>query len=64
MKADPGNITYGAQIHMISLYCQDRYSRAAVITTMPSIFKNVTVIIEAQLRIMTNRKVIYVCWLK
>ncbi|MGC2308639.1 MAG: hypothetical protein WA461_09555, partial [Nitrososphaeraceae archaeon] len=26
MKADPGNITYGAQIHMIYLYCQDRYS--------------------------------------
>jgi hypothetical protein len=30
---------------------------------MPSIFKNVPVIIEAQLRIMINRQVIYVCGL-
>lgn len=62
MKADPGNITYGAQIHMIYLSCQDRYISCCNNHHVVN-FKNVPVIIEAQLRIMIDRQVIYVCGL-
>jgi hypothetical protein len=52
MKSGPGNITYGAQTHMIPFILPGPLQWSTVITTMPPIFKNVLAIMEKQLAII------------
>jgi hypothetical protein len=51
MKVDPGNIIHGAQIHIIFLYTARTVTAAAVITTMPPIFKKVSVSVDVYLEL-------------
>jgi hypothetical protein len=53
MKADPGNIIHGAQIHIIFPSTARTVTAAAIITTLSPIFKKVSVIIvDVHLRIL------------
>jgi hypothetical protein len=53
MKADPGNIIHGAQIHVIFPSTARTVTAAAVMTTLSPIFKKVSVVIvDVYLRIL------------
>jgi hypothetical protein len=65
MKADPGNIIHGAQIHIIFPSTARTVTAAAVITTLSPIFKKVSVIIvDVHLNFIIIQQVIYDCRLE